>query len=143
MPSDIVAGIDGDDQVRIEINIKGVYKSTIHGAIVDTGYSGGLVLPLVTAVDLGLERIGSTAITLADGTVQVLPAFLCEVSIGEKTHDLSTLVIGNEVLVGMELLQSYRLCIAPAIGDVSLTPESQNVGYVQLISNLRKLTGRT
>jgi len=143
MPLDVVAGIDQDNQVRIEVDINGLYKSNIYGAVVDTGYSGGLVLPLIMAVDLGLEKVGSSAVTLADASVKVLPAFLCKVSIAGKSHDISTLVLGNEVLVGMELLQNYRLCIAPSLGEVTLSNDEQNVNYVQLISSLRKLTGRS
>uniref|UniRef100_A0A6M3MBW1 Aspartyl protease n=1 Tax=viral metagenome TaxID=1070528 RepID=A0A6M3MBW1_9ZZZZ len=142
MPLNIVAGIDQDNQIRVEIDIKGLYKSNIYGAIVDTGYSGGLVLPLIMAVDLGLEKVGSVAVTLADSSVQVLPAFLCKVSVAGEEHDMSTLVLGNEVLVGMELLHNYRLCIAPSLGEVSLSSDKQNVDYVQLVSSLRKLTGR-
>jgi len=142
MPLDVVAGIDKENQVRIEITINGLYKSNSYGAVVDTGYSGGLVLPLIMAVDLGLEKVGSSAVTLADGSVQVLPAFLCKVSVGETIHDISTLVLGNEVLVGMELLQNYRLCIAPSMGVVTLSQDKQGVEYTQLINSLRKLTGR-
>lgn len=143
MPLDIVAGIDNENQVRIEVTIKGLYKSNTYGAIVDTGFSGGLVLPLIIAVDLGLEKVGATTITLADGSIDVLPAFVCQVAIEDVNHDVSTLIIGNEVLVGMELLQNYRLCIAPALGEVTLSTDKQNVEYINLISNLRKLTGRS
>jgi len=142
MPLDVVAGIDSKNQVRVEIDIRGLYKSNIYGAIVDTGYSGGLVLPLVMAVELGLEKIGSAAVSLADSSVRVLPAFICKVTLGGINHDVSTLILGNDVLIGMELLQNYRLCIAPSLGQVTLTTDKQNVEYVQLVSSLRKLTGR-
>ncbi|MBU1067647.1 hypothetical protein KKE60_07650, partial [Patescibacteria group bacterium] len=102
--SNIIAGIDSQNNVRVEVEIQGLYKSTPYGAVIDTGFSGGLVLPLVTAVDIGLTKVGASTVTLADGSVQILPTFLSKVKIGGLTQDATTIIMGSEVLVGMELL---------------------------------------
>lgn len=115
---DIIAGIDALNNVRLEIEIQGLYKSTPYGGIVDTGFSGGLVIPLVTAVDIGLTKVGASTVTLADGSIQVVPTFLSKVKIGSKVNDATTLIMGNEVLIGMELLHDYRFCMSPVTGEV-------------------------
>ncbi len=115
---EIISGIDSKNNVRLEIEIQGLYKKTPYGAIIDTGFSGGLVLPLVTAVDIGLEKVGASTVTLADASVKIVPAFLSKVKIGNKVHDATTLIMGNEVLLGMELLHDYRFCMSPVTGEV-------------------------
>lgn len=140
MPSNVIAGIDSDNQVRIEVEIQGLYKSIPYGAIVDTGYSGGIVLPLVTAVDIGLEKVGSCSVALADGSIHVLPTFLCIVKLNDIENEISTLIMGSDVLIGMELLDKYTLCISPSAGKVTINTQESNFAYNHLISSLRKLT---
>ncbi len=141
MVSDVIAGIDSENQVRLEIEIQGLYKSIPYGAIVDTGYSGGIVLPLVTAVDVGLEKVGSCSVALADGSIHVLPTFLCIITLKGIETEVSTLVMGSDVLLGMELLDKYTLCISPAAGEVTINTLDENKSYNHLISSLRKLVG--
>ena len=141
MVSSAIAGIDSENQVRLEIQINGLYKSIPYGAIVDTGYSGGIVLPLVTAVDVGLEKVGSCSVSLADGTIHVLPTFLCSIELNGTLNEVSTLVMGSDVLIGMELLNLYTLCISPSEGKVTISTQSKSIAYNNLISSLRKLVG--
>jgi len=138
---DIIAGIDGQNNVRIELEIQGLYKSTPYGGIVDTGFSGGLVLPLVTAVDIGLTKVGASTVTLADGSVHVVPTFLSKVKIGNKTQDATTLIMGSEVLVGMELLTNYRLCISPMTGEVVIEEWEAVKKLDVLTETLKRLRG--
>lgn len=155
----IIAGIDSENQVRIEIEIQGLYKKVPYGAILDTGFSGGLLLPLITAVELGLEKVGGGNVVLADGSVKTLPIFLCKVKMGGKINDVSTIVMGNDVLIGMELITGYQICVAAGKGTVTVdeeptpskTPLPQTGAYSQveieidglsqLSSQIRKLTG--
>lgn len=115
---DIISGIDSQNNVRAQIEIQGLYKTIPYGGVIDTGFSGGLVVPLVTAVDIGLTKVGVSSVTLADGSVKIVPTFLSQVKIGNNTHDASTIIMGNEVLIGMELLHDYRLCMSPVTGEV-------------------------
>ncbi len=116
--NNIISGIDSQNNVRLEIEIQGLYKSIPYGGIIDTGFSGGLVIPLITAVDIGLTKVGASTVTLADGSIKVVPTFLSNVKIGSKVHDATTLIMGNEVLIGMELIHDYRLCMSPITGEV-------------------------
>jgi len=144
--SHIIAGIDSENQVRIEVEIQGLYKKISYGAILDTGFSGGLLLPLITAVDLGLEKVGGGNVVLADGTIKTLPIFLCKVKLGDKVNDVSTIVMGNDVLIGMELIGGYQVCVASGKGQVTVEeeavplPKAAYVQYDRLSSILRTLT---
>jgi predicted aspartyl protease len=144
----IIAGIDSENQVRIEVEIQGLYKKIPYGAILDTGFSGGLLLPLITAVDLGLEKVGGGNVVLADGSIKTLPIFLCKVKMGDKTSDVSTIVMGNDVLIGMELLAGYQVCVASGKGQVTVEEEgvakaayAQYAQYDRLSGIIRGLTG--
>lgn len=141
MVTNVIAGIDSDNQVRIEVEIQGLYKSIPYGAILDTGYSGGIVLPLITAVDIGLERVGSCSVALADGTIHVLPTFLSTVVLNGIENEISTLIMGSDVLIGMELIDKYTICVSPSAGQVTINTLDNNLAYNHLISSLRKLVG--
>ncbi len=137
----IIAGIDSQNQVRIEVEIQGLYKKIPYGAILDTGFSGGLLLPLITAVEVGLEKTGGGNVVLADGTIKTLPIFLCKVKMGGKINDVSTIVMGNDVLIGMELITGYQVCVASGKGQVSVEEEASYAQFDTLTSQIRRLTG--
>lgn len=138
---EIASGIDSQNNVRAEIEIQGLYKTTPYGGIIDTGFSGGLVIPLITAVDIGLEKVGASSVTLADGSVQVVPTFLSKVKIGNDVHDATTLIMGHEVLIGMELLHDYRMCISPISGEVIIEKWESIKRLNDLSESLRRLGG--
>lgn len=138
---DVVAGIDSQNNIRMEVEIQGLYKSTPYGGIVDTGFSGGLVIPLTTAVDIGLTKVGASSITLADGTIKVIPTFLSQVKIGGLVQDATTLIMGNEVLIGMELLAPYRMCISPMTGEVTMSEWDSANRISRLAQSLSQLGG--
>ena len=139
--TNIAAGIDSQNNVRLELELQGLYKTTPYGGIVDTGFSGGIVIPLVTAVDIGLEKVGASTVTLADGSVHVLPTFLSQVKIGSKVHDASTLIMGNEVLIGMELLHDYRFCMSPVTGEVIIEEWESIKKFDSFVETLNRLSG--
>lgn len=125
----IIAGIDSENQIRIEVEVQGLYKKISYGAILDTGFSGGLLLPLVTAVDIGLEKVGGGNVVLADGSIKTLPIFLCKVKLGDIINDVSTIVMGNDVLIGMELIQKYRICVNSGSSQVEVTEQTKSVSF--------------
>ncbi|TFH47221.1 MAG: hypothetical protein E4G94_00615 [ANME-2 cluster archaeon] len=139
--TNIIAGIDSQNNVRMELVILGLYKSIPYGGIIDTGFSGGLVMPLVTAVELGLTKTGASTVTLADGSVNVVPTFLCQVKIGGVTQDATTLIMGNEVLVGMELMTPFKFTMISKTGSVELIEWDSDENFNQLAETLRRLGG--
>lgn len=142
----IISNIDNQNQVRIEGKIVGLYKSSTFGCILDTGYSGTLVLPLTVAVDLGLEKAGAASVTLADGTTSIVPTFLCKVDIGGVIQDADTLVMGSDVLLGMGVMEKFQVFIDSAVGKVTFTPRAgTTIAYTKqnnIADILKRLTGR-
>jgi len=137
--------LDQDNQIRFEIEIRGLYKNVRYGAILDTGFSGGLLLPLITAVDVGLEKTGGGTVALADGSISTLPIFLCRVKAGERINDVSTIVMGNEVLIGMELINKIDICVNAGKGIVTVDESDDGTSNYANFDNLtgmfQKLTG--
>jgi len=147
----VIAGIDNENQIRVESEIIGLYKKTLYGAILDTGFSGGLVLPLVTAVDIGLEKVGAGNVTLADGSMKTLPMFMCKIKIAGITQDVDTLVLGNEVLIGMNVIDAFNISFNGPKQQVLIDVPAQtaaridtheNVFTPDIVKTLKKLTGR-
>ena len=137
----IIAGLDNQNQIRAEIEIQGLYKTVPYGAIVDTGFTGGLVLPVFVAVDIGLEKVGASTITLADGSIMTLPTFLCKMKIGTKTFDVATIIMGSDILIGIEALKNHKICISAGTGNVVVEEAATTEDYKRLTVNLQKLTG--
>ncbi|MDD5614977.1 MAG: hypothetical protein PHH85_02110 [Candidatus Methanoperedens sp.] len=147
----VIAGIDNENQIRLECEITGLYKATSYGAIVDTGFSGGLVLPQVIAVDIGLETVGAGNVTLADGSIRTLPMYMCKVKIGDVIQETDTLVMGNDVLIGMNVIDQFTLIVNGPKGQVSVEGAESAAGirnaliqnpHDRLVNTLKKLTGR-
>ena len=137
----IISGVDSENNVRMEVEIQGLYKTVPYGAVVDTGFTGGLVLPIFIAVDIGLEKVGASTIILADGSMRTLPTFLCKLKIGSKVSDVVTIILGSEILIGMEALKEHRICISPGTGKVVVEDAASMDDYRRLTESLQKLTG--
>ncbi len=85
-------------------------------AVIDTGFSDYLTLPVEVVTALGLSSIGVEQLTLADGSE--ITADLCPVTIiwdGQpRTVEADTLE--SEVLVGMATLKGYELNASIVVG---------------------------
>lgn len=137
----IISGLDNQNQVRVEVEVIGLYKRVPYGAIVDTGFTGGMVLPVFIAVDIGLEKVGGSTITLADGSVMTVPTFLCQIKMGTKTFDVVTIIMGSDILLGIEALKNHRICISTGTGNVVVEEAASTEDYKRLTESLHKLTG--
>ena len=140
--------IDSDGCARIRIRISGTFPEVFLDidALIDTGFTGFLMLPVVHALPLGLVLIGTVESMLADGskissylaqgTVTLGPA-LYLASIGATDFAISQMIDvfsrsmkdesvegaitldGDDVLIGMELLRSLKKSIT--IGPTLVT----------------------
>lgn len=78
-------------------------------AILDTGFSGCIMLPILRAFPLGLILVGTVNSTLADGkiTTDLLASGFITIE-GEKHTANFILGAGNEILLGMEFLKKVE-----------------------------------
>lgn len=91
--------------------------------VVDTGFTGALVLPAVVVAALGLPwRSGGTAV-LADGSTHQTDYYEAEVEFGPAWIPVLAMSVGPEALLGMRLLAGRRLTIdgTPG-GPVEIVP---------------------
>jgi clan AA aspartic protease len=95
-------------------------------AIIDTGFSGDVCLPVAVAIGLGLELVGQTSIELADGTLKSDLVFEGKVRfLGEQIDVDVYLTNRDEALIGTGLLESCRLTIDFDKNKVKIERKSQ------------------
>jgi len=112
---------DGHPKVRIRVNGTNPDASASLEAMIDTGFTGFLMLPISVALPLGLVLMGTGDYTLADGSG--ISNYLAKgtVTIGEslgvvdvrKQHASEAvegiiILCGESALVGMEFLRSLK-----------------------------------
>jgi clan AA aspartic protease len=91
-------------------------------AVVDTGYTGDLMLPRALVDELGLRLYGIQEAILGDGSSKVLRVYLGSVIWDGTVRRIEIHASDSEALVGMGLLENYRLEIeAKSGGTVRIT----------------------
>ena len=98
----------------IEISVSGpVTNPTQFTAMVDTGFTGFLMLPLLQAFPVGLILNGTMPITLADGSTQTKLTCLGELHFhGESSVGLIIIEPNStDILVGMDFLRKFEMVL--------------------------------
>lgn len=80
-------------------------------AVIDTGYNGSLTLPANVISKLGLPSIGRRRAILADGSEVLLKKYHATVLWHDLPHQVSIMQSEGGSLLGMGLLEGYRLVI--------------------------------
>lgn len=109
----MIAGIVNDalDAV-VTLTVQGDNGLTADvAAVLDTGFSGALILPIALIESLHLESDGVREATTADGKIVVLDTYRGSVIWDSVEIDIEILATTNEPLLGMELLRGFRLRI--------------------------------
>src|SRR5262245_63630541 len=78
-------------------------------AIIDTGFTASLALPLATTAALDLIRQSGGSAVLADGSVRQFDIYAVEMEWDGTWRAVLVLAVGNGVLVGVRLLTGYRV----------------------------------
>ena len=116
----MIRGIyDPSKGVLIPLVIRGSDGADIDAnAVLDTGFTGTLTLPHSLAEGLGLKAGPRIDLVLADGSVQSLESYTAEVNWDGHWRPVLASAIGDQVLVGMRLLNGFRLRIDVIPGGV-------------------------
>jgi clan AA aspartic protease len=87
-------------------------------AIVDTGFTSSLTLPMAVVTTLGLARQAGGTGVLADGSVLQFDIFAAEVAWGGSWRTVLVSAVGNEALLGMRLLTGHKLVVEVVAGGL-------------------------
>ena len=100
-------------------------------AIIDTGFTGFIQLPIAHAMSLSLPLEGTNTVTLADESEVVMLTAMVEATILGKTESGVALLStsSDSILVGMDFLRRFRkaLVISEKSGVVLIDEESLGV----------------
>ena len=95
-------------------------------AVIDTGFSDELSVPVEIAVALGLELCGTRKFMLGDGSVRKELTFSARVRWLNEERDVEILLTeSEEALLGRMLMDDCRLTIDFAKGTVDLRKSSR------------------
>ncbi|MCY4475900.1 MAG: hypothetical protein OXC83_10770 [Chloroflexi bacterium] len=80
-------------------------------ALIDTGFNAYISLPRRMVNDLGLTRLGTDDVILANAERDAAELFLGEVNWRSSRHNVPVHQIGDEPAVGTALLRQHNLSI--------------------------------
>jgi len=111
--------IDAYGDAIFEVGLIGSRGQLRGFAVVDTGFSGAVCLPVKLAIQLGLELISEVTVEYADGSKKDELVFSGGIVWDEKTRDIEVyLTRGEEVLIGKRLFEDGVLEINYPRGNV-------------------------
>ena len=102
--------IGTDGRPRLPLKISGSVNKLDFEAIIYTGFTGFLYMPILASIPLGVLLESTSRVTLADGSeiTVLLAQFEIEV-MGDKLTGWAMLDMGggNDVLIGMEFMRNF------------------------------------
>ncbi len=108
----LVDNVNARRDAVVPLAISGPAGEARVDAIVDTGFSGFLLLPSVLIERLALPPLGTTSTTLADGTQRPMYVYTVAVSWLDEARTGPALAgPTGEVLLGTTLLANSRLTV--------------------------------
>jgi clan AA aspartic protease len=120
-PGGISGHVNERREAVVEVWVKGARQRARTTCVIDTGYTGTLVVSEGAASDLGMRYAGSVRVTLADGSMVVLPRYEAEIEwVGGVRSILASAIPLGSALVGTKLLDGHRLAIDYAGGSVEV-----------------------
>ena len=133
----VVSGFFVNDSPAVNIKISGNSPDAALevAAIIDTGFTGFISMPLISALPLGLIPKTTTVVILADGTSQT--KVLAEGSASIKDSTQTGFIIleesSNEVLLGMDFLRTFLLMLVVTQEAVLLVDQSELKKFSQRV----------
>ena len=116
--------VDGDLQPWLSVSLESSDEDGLrqYDAILDTGFTGCLVLPESVIAELGLAKRGTVVLTLGNGERHPFDYYLGWVSWRGEHREIEVLQSIGLPLLGMELLEGAQVAVdAWDGGDVAVT----------------------
>lgn len=122
----ITGTVNGRREATIPLTLWGPNGATATVvAVIDTGYSGFLILPTDVVQQLSLVSKSAGRATLADGSVRVHDTYAADLEWDGQMLAIPVSTIGPDVLAGMRLLEGHRLTVDVSPGGaVEIVPLS-------------------
>ena len=124
-----------------------VFRITIQGvlsarhdfeAVLDTGFTGFVSMPLMDAFPLGLVLSGTESVLFANGAEENRLTAYGTVTVGPKSHKGAILLEpdSGEVLIGIQMLRNFNLSflIDPVSNVVKLFDETMTKRVLAILS---------
>lgn len=119
----IIGKIKADREAVIELEVVSLAQRVKVEAVIDTGFTGFLMLPSDLINRLNLPMIGKRNVLLADGNSVPLNLYRVKVIWHSVERVVYVLQSDTESLVGMSLLRGSRLTLdVVPDGDVTIAP---------------------
>ncbi|MDZ4683878.1 MAG: hypothetical protein SH850_02240 [Planctomycetaceae bacterium] len=99
-----------DLELLLAVTVRGA--SGIEGevsAVIDTGFSGAMLLPKDVVDRLFMEPGRFVSGSLADGSTTIVPVYLGHVRWFDEDREIEIVAAGQTTLIGVQLLEGYRL----------------------------------
>jgi clan AA aspartic protease len=96
--------------VRLRVRGPGGVETDVD-AIIDSGFTSSLTLPMAVVTALSLARQSGGTALLADGSVRQFDIFGAEVMWNGSWRAVLVSAVGNEPLMGMRLMAGHKLVI--------------------------------
>jgi predicted aspartyl protease len=128
----LLGTFDSDGNATINIRVDGNSGFKNYTAIIDTGFSGFVALPILDMVDLGLRTEGAADVTLGDGSTTVSHLSSGIVTLGSQA-EIGTILLdenSTDVLVGMALLREFKLALILTNSTVVLYDEHEAIDAI-------------
>jgi len=108
----IQGSVNARNEAVVRLRVRGPGGAELDiDAIIDSGFTASLTLPMTMVAALGLARQSGGTAVLADGSVRLFDIFAAEVAWGGTWRAVLVSAVGNESLVGMRLLAGHKLVI--------------------------------
>ncbi len=121
----------------LKFSLGGVGGEKEFTAVIDTGFSGFVSMPMIQAFPLGLPLYGTTTVILADGKSQTKLVAHGKAQLSDKSQfGLVILEFSSiDVLIGMDFLRTFGLALLVMKAGISLFDEEKILKALQKIQD--------
>ena len=126
-------GKSGSPVIKVEIGGAFPNSAREFEATVDTGFTGFISMPIMSALPLGLPLYGTTSVQFADGTIATRFTALGRATLGGVSEGGVVILEPSttDVLVGMEFLKSFKKSVLMYRGVLFLIDEAELDDFIK------------